>query len=407
MEIKDRIKEFRRVKASDLLANPLNHRIHSDKQRKKLRTALKDIGFAGACLAREDEKGQLILIDGHMRASECGESEIPVLILNVSEIEANKILASFDAIGAMADIDQRILDDLVKTFANDDPFKTDGIKEALEPAEDIIKRQKEAAKKELEHRIEQVKEYKDGKKDFGIGPNEWWRLKDGKLFFTGTHKHPLYLKGITEFSSYHGNKYYTIFVHSPIDDPEESLVDEQFISISDEVWTLTNNNWRNIKPILDRGYVKGIYPFTCGGQSQIAIFESNKRDEPFNKIECGSVSARPVRQSKGRTCDPMDLPEPTNGSVLVTRAAESYFARTRKALIDNSYLPIFIVPNVDTGRLFRIFYNGHYSKCFFSERNTDKCQPIFANAFKYMPAQASLAQKASPPRRIKKWIMPS
>jgi len=114
MQIKDRIKELRRVKASELLPNPKNWRTHSKQQSDALKGILSEVGIAGAVLARELDDGSLMLIDGHLRAETLGSEEIPVLVLNVSENESDKILATLDPIGAMAGIDAASLEALLK-----------------------------------------------------------------------------------------------------------------------------------------------------------------------------------------------------------------------------------------------------------------------------------------------------
>ena len=60
--IKDRVKELRRVPASELRANPKNWRRHPPAQQAALRGVLEDIGFADAVIARETPDG-LELID--------------------------------------------------------------------------------------------------------------------------------------------------------------------------------------------------------------------------------------------------------------------------------------------------------------------------------------------------------
>ena len=65
MKIRDRIKEFNRVPAKDLLPNPKNWRTHPDQQADALKGVLSEIGFADAVLARETEDG-LMLINGHL-----------------------------------------------------------------------------------------------------------------------------------------------------------------------------------------------------------------------------------------------------------------------------------------------------------------------------------------------------
>lgn len=113
MKIRDRIKEFRRVKASEILPNPRNWRTHPKAQKEALQGLLAEIGFAGAVLARETPHG-LMLIDGHLRTETAVDAEIPVLILDVDEKEANKILATFDPVSAMAGSDAAALDALLR-----------------------------------------------------------------------------------------------------------------------------------------------------------------------------------------------------------------------------------------------------------------------------------------------------
>lgn len=104
-EIRDRIRELRRVPAASLLANPKNWRRHPDAQAAALRGVLSEIGYADALLARETPEG-LMLIDGHLRAETTPEAMVPVLILDVSEEEADKILLTLDPLAAMATADR-------------------------------------------------------------------------------------------------------------------------------------------------------------------------------------------------------------------------------------------------------------------------------------------------------------
>ncbi len=119
MKIRSRIKELRHVKASDLRPNPRNWRTHPAEQVDSLKGILAEIGYAGAGLARELPDGSLELIDGHARAEVSGDGMMPVLVLDVSEDEANKILATFDPLGAMAGTDAAKLDELLKSVEFD------------------------------------------------------------------------------------------------------------------------------------------------------------------------------------------------------------------------------------------------------------------------------------------------
>jgi hypothetical protein len=92
--IRDRIKELRRVKASLLVKNPKNWRIHGKQQAAALKGLLREVGYADALLARELPDGKLMLIDGHLRAETTPLQEVPVLILDVTEAEAGVMAKS-------------------------------------------------------------------------------------------------------------------------------------------------------------------------------------------------------------------------------------------------------------------------------------------------------------------------
>ena len=68
MQIRDRIRDFRRVPARELQPHPGNWRTHPAEQQEALRDLLAEVGYAGALLARELVDGSLQLIDGHLRA---------------------------------------------------------------------------------------------------------------------------------------------------------------------------------------------------------------------------------------------------------------------------------------------------------------------------------------------------
>jgi DNA modification methylase len=114
MRLRDRIKEFRRVSAHELQPNPKNWRTHPVAQQDALRGVLAEVGIAGAVLARETAEGGLMLIDGHLRTDVMHDQEIPVLVLDVDEAEADKLLATIDPLAAMAEADAGKLDELLR-----------------------------------------------------------------------------------------------------------------------------------------------------------------------------------------------------------------------------------------------------------------------------------------------------
>jgi hypothetical protein len=102
MHIRDRITDLRRVRASELRPNPRNWRVHPPEQQDALRGLLAEVGYADALLARELPDGTLMLIDGHLRAETTPDAIVPVLILDVDEAEADKILLTHDPLAGMA-----------------------------------------------------------------------------------------------------------------------------------------------------------------------------------------------------------------------------------------------------------------------------------------------------------------
>lgn len=119
MHIRDRIKELRRVRASDLLPNPHNWRTHPAAQQDALRGLLAEVGYANALLARELADGTLMLIDGHLRAETTPEAVVPVLVLDVTEAEADKLLLTLDPLAAMATTSSEQLQSLLSDVQTD------------------------------------------------------------------------------------------------------------------------------------------------------------------------------------------------------------------------------------------------------------------------------------------------
>jgi DNA modification methylase len=115
---RDRIVELRRVPARELIANPRNWRRHPARQAAALRGVLEEVGYADALLARETPEG-LMLIDGHLRAETTPDQEVPVLVLDVDEAEANKLLATLDPLAGMAEIDKLAFKDLAGLIQTD------------------------------------------------------------------------------------------------------------------------------------------------------------------------------------------------------------------------------------------------------------------------------------------------
>lgn len=84
MNIRDRIKELRRVRAGDLVPNPKNWRKHPESQQNALRGVLAEIGYADALIVRELPDGRLMIVDGHLRAETTPDQIVPVLVVDLA-----------------------------------------------------------------------------------------------------------------------------------------------------------------------------------------------------------------------------------------------------------------------------------------------------------------------------------
>jgi ParB-like chromosome segregation protein Spo0J len=114
MQIRDRIRDFRRVRAGALRPHPRNWRTHPPAQQAAMRGVLAEIGYADALLVRELAGGELQLIDGHLRAELTPDALVPVLVLDVTEEEALKLLVTLDPLAAQAQTDARLLHGLLE-----------------------------------------------------------------------------------------------------------------------------------------------------------------------------------------------------------------------------------------------------------------------------------------------------
>ena len=146
----DRIKELRRVRAAELRPNPKNWRTHPPRQREALRGLLAEVGYADALLARELPDGSLELIDGHLRATTTPEAMVPVLVLDVSAAEADKLLASLDPLAALAGRDEELLERLLAAVQTEDAALRSVLEELRDGPVDVDSGVAAGAEREVE-----------------------------------------------------------------------------------------------------------------------------------------------------------------------------------------------------------------------------------------------------------------
>jgi hypothetical protein len=119
MEIRDRITEFKRVRAKDLVPHELNWRIHTGEQKAALRGVLAEVGFAAALLVRPISGGRYEILDGHLRAQTLPSMELPVVVCDLNDEEANKLILTYDPISTLAEADSDRIRRLLETVHTD------------------------------------------------------------------------------------------------------------------------------------------------------------------------------------------------------------------------------------------------------------------------------------------------
>lgn len=124
-----------------LLANPLNWRIHGGTQQQALTNVLKTVGIVQSVIVNQRTG---FLLDGHLRvaiAMREGLEKIPVVYCDLSPEEEATILASFDPISALAGTDQTKFQEILEAATAMD----DQLREILVEQNAAIQRLQEGA----------------------------------------------------------------------------------------------------------------------------------------------------------------------------------------------------------------------------------------------------------------------
>ena len=177
MMIRDRIKDLRRVRAGDLIPNPRNWRLHGKEQVAALQGVLADIGYADAILARELPDGSLEIVDGHLRQSLDADQIVPVLVLDIDEDEAKKLLTVLDPLAAMAEANKDALGQLM--------MEIDTESEGLQAMLDGLAEQEgidlfEGGAEELQDAEPQIDRAEELLKE--------WKVESGQIWAIGEHR---------------------------------------------------------------------------------------------------------------------------------------------------------------------------------------------------------------------------
>ncbi len=126
-----------------LLAHPLNWRLHPQVQEDALAGVMDDIGWVDEVTVNrrsgpewpEEQRGVATVVDGHLRialAISRGEASVPVKYVDLAPAEEAEMLATFDPLGALAAADAEKLETLLRDVQSDSPAVQEMLAELAE-----------------------------------------------------------------------------------------------------------------------------------------------------------------------------------------------------------------------------------------------------------------------------------
>ena len=134
---RDRIVSLERIPASELQSHAGNWRLHPAHQQQALAGVLDEIGQAAALLVYHSARqGGLCIIDGHLRSSLDTNATWPCLVLDVTDQEADLLLATLDPLAAMAQADDMRLDALLRGLSSEHEAVTALLAQLADPGTD-------------------------------------------------------------------------------------------------------------------------------------------------------------------------------------------------------------------------------------------------------------------------------
>ena len=116
MEIKNRVIGLEYIMGRDLRPHAKNPRMHPERQIKALDKVLKQVGIADSLVVYRAEDSVMTIIDGHCRGENWQDVEWPCLVLDVTDQEADVILATLDPLSGLAIVDDDAMSKLLQNL---------------------------------------------------------------------------------------------------------------------------------------------------------------------------------------------------------------------------------------------------------------------------------------------------
>lgn len=136
---RERIVEVRRIPALELRANKKNWRKHPKAQKDALAGVMREVGDVGVLLAYRSERngGALTLVDGHLRQELLPDHDYMVAIADLSDSEADYVLATHDPIAAMAEASKAELENLLASVKTGEAATSEMLKSLVGAQPDL------------------------------------------------------------------------------------------------------------------------------------------------------------------------------------------------------------------------------------------------------------------------------
>jgi hypothetical protein len=168
---------MRMMKPGELADHPRNWRKHPARQARAMRGVLNEVGIADALLAWPSERngGKLTTYDGHLRKKIAPDIEWPVLITNLTDAEADYMIATLDTLTAAAEIDP----DTLKSILGDVKPEDADVAELLRLA--AARAGFDNCGKEVKPRAADMQKLDSLREKWGVESGQIWKLGQHKL----------------------------------------------------------------------------------------------------------------------------------------------------------------------------------------------------------------------------------
>lgn len=115
---RSRIVGLEYIPVKDLQVNAKNWRKHPSGQFTAMRAMFEQVGVVAPVIVRK-VGNTYELLDGHLRAEVAKEGKLPAVVVDVSDEEADVILATYDPLSALAEMDGEKLNALMQGLGKD------------------------------------------------------------------------------------------------------------------------------------------------------------------------------------------------------------------------------------------------------------------------------------------------